>query len=63
MFLHQTRATRRFLSTLTKFDLASTSRALETVILIKLLEQLETSTIAKIIKFHIQQLFMACNWS
>ena len=58
MVLHQTRASRTFLASLTW---SWSWVGPKTLILIQLLEQIETNAIAKIIKFSFQWLFMGQN--
>ena len=60
MVLHQTRASRRFLTSLTR---SQSWMGLKILILIQLLERVETNVIVKIIKFSFQWLFMGQNWS
>ena len=62
-FLHQTRDTRRFSSTLTKFNPELTLEGPKTLILIWPSERVETSVIAKIIEFLFQWLFIGWNRS
>ena len=51
MFLHQTRATRRFLSTLTKFDLSLTLEGPKTPNLIQLSKWVGANVVENIIEF------------
>ena len=60
---HQTRASRTFLATLTKFDLKLTISGPKNLILIRPSERVETNVIAKIFKFSFQRLFMGWNRS
>ena len=60
MLLHQTRATQRFSLTLIRGWLL---RAIKTIILIRLSEQVGPSFIEKIIEFPFQRLFMGQNRS
>jgi len=61
MLLHQTRATQRFLSTLTKFDPTLAPKAPKALILIRPSKWVWTNAIVNIIEFPFQRLFMGWN--
>ena len=63
MFLNQTQATQRFLSTLTQFDMRLTPEGTENPNFDRLLEWVGVYVIAKIIEFSFQLLFMGQNRS
>ena len=60
MLVRQTQVTRRFLSTLTKFDLTLTSKGTRNP---NFDPTVKTGWDQKIIKFTFQRLFMGQNWS